>query len=447
MIRFLIAFITLLLCCDGFSQDSVTVVGERIVPVETSEEASEESDVLEELDALLESIDDEEDEGFQVAKEDILEKEFYETRDATTEELFEGIQEGLINMEQTETEEGGYAEAFESLVIDPVEGLGVSEDEIITLDKEGQLSGELNYSDRGVISRLRVDELEVAPPQKDEDVTSETFSQETVDYFTSDVTEIKATKVEVMDLSPLVRWQQRIMQNSRSVAAIVHRDRLSELTDSLYALEFRNTLGNQLDLCYNEPYRNQVSIGSGTAFLIDSNTLMTAAHVFESSLDEYVVIFRYEVITKSAAISPIVSKRNVYTIKEVVEENVALDVATFKIDRPASYRPLKLDQHNTIKFGDQVYMVGHPLGLPKKVALNARIIDDKPTDHFFTTLDAFQGNSGSPVFDLLTHKVIGVLVSGQKDFEWTGDCNKSTKCEPPYCEGEKVIRIQYFLDQ
>ncbi|WP_146610784.1 hypothetical protein [Pedobacter cryoconitis] len=48
--------------------------------------------------------------------------------------------------------------------------------------------------------------------------------------------------------------------------------------------------------------------------------------------------------------------------------------------------------------------------------------------------------NGSPVFSKETNEVIGILVSGMMDFDWTGSCNTVSTCRYPYCFGEAVLR-------
>lgn len=86
-------------------------------------------------------------------------------------------------------------------------------------------------------------------------------------------------------------------------------------------------------------------------------------------------------------------------------------------------------------------MLGYPSGLPLKATVNVSITSFDNSGGFYTSLDAFQGNSGSPVFDLNTPQVIGVLVSGAADFVWNGGCNISATCRIPYCKGEKVFQL------
>ncbi len=63
--------------------------------------------------------------------------------------------------------------------------------------------------------------------------------------------------------------------------------------------------------------------------------------------------------------------------------------------------------------GDGVYALGHPRGLPLKLAANATVRDlDRGT--FRADLDTYVGNSGSPVFCARTHALLGVLAEAQK---------------------------------
>ena len=69
--------------------------------------------------------------------------------------------------------------------------------------------------------------------------------------------------------------------------------------------------------------------------------------------------------------------------------------------------------------GDAVYTLGHPCGLPLKLASNASVLS-AGTSAFYTDLDTFSGNSGSPVFDAVSNALLGIVIEGQKgegDFE------------------------------
>jgi len=67
--------------------------------------------------------------------------------------------------------------------------------------------------------------------------------------------------------------------------------------------------------------------------------------------------------------------------------------------------------------------------------------------NFYTTLDTFKGNSGSPVFSRTSHKVIGVLVEGGVDLKSNGNCMVSNLCADRSCKGERIINLAYVKNE
>lgn len=97
--------------------------------------------------------------------------------------------------------------------------------------------------------------------------------------------------------------------------------------------------------------------------------------------------------------------------------------------------------------GGGVYTLGHPRGLPLKLAANATVLS-VGTGEFRTDLDTYVGNSGSPVFDAATHALVGVVIEAQKD---DGDfvpapalgCYVSNRIEAP-ATGQRAIDASCF---
>jgi len=70
-------------------------------------------------------------------------------------------------------------------------------------------------------------------------------------------------------------------------------------------------------------------------------------------------------------------------------------------------------------------MIGYPLGTPMKLAKNARVIfNNEEAQSFITNLDAFEGNSGSPVFNE-KNEVSGILVNGTPMSSFIKDTGRS----------------------
>ncbi len=99
--------------------------------------------------------------------------------------------------------------------------------------------------------------------------------------------------------------------------------------------------------------------------------------------------------------------------------------------------------------GDAVYTLGHPCGLPLKLAADAQVLTAE-ADTFHTDLDTYSGNSGSPVFDAATHALLGIVVEGQKgegDFEPvpTQGCYVGNRIDH-LLGGQRCVAVGAFAD-
>jgi hypothetical protein len=96
------------------------------------------------------------------------------------------------------------------------------------------------------------------------------------------------------------------------------------------------------------------------------------------------------------------------------------DWVLLRLEHPVTHLgPIAPPRVEAPRPGRAVYTLGHPGGLPLKVADGATILGVS-VGAFRTTLDTSAGNSGSPVFDALTDALVGLVVEGQKgqdDFE------------------------------
>ncbi|MRG46125.1 trypsin-like serine protease [Chitinophaga sp. SYP-B3965] len=256
------------------------------------------------------------------------------------------------------------------------------------------------------------------------------------------------SRIELRDLNPLINNENQIISNARSVGLIILKENLQAVTDSFYRINTSLTLGSKYGLCIGQAFATQPVAGEGTAFLIkgDGPQIMTANHVFTEPVDHYAIVFGYEVLNKTGgAYETFIPITDIYYLTQILYKDEQLDVAVAALNKPTDRPPLTFSTSAPAKEQD-VYMIGYPCGLPAKVAMNAGVKENNHPQYFYTSLDAFQGNSGSPVFNMNTHEIIGILVSGEVDFVWNGSCNTVTSCRIPYCKGEKAIRIKTISD-
>ncbi len=212
-----------------------------------------------------------------------------------------------------------------------------------------------------------------------------------------------------------------------AVCVLVHKDRVDFESD--YFKLKTKTFGETYKLCKGQAFQEQPLLGFGSGFLVLPNVIVTTGHcIKDKEINKIYAIFDYEWNNGKALDRRKAS--DIYTLKELVNpdakayETHGKDYAVVKLHRKVKgVKPLTI-VNDDVKEEDDVYCVGHPVGLPKKVATGATVgkVDGSC---FSANLDTFAGNSGSPVFTK-THEVAGILVRGAPDFIWKGDCRVAT---------------------
>jgi len=249
-------------------------------------------------------------------------------------------------------------------------------------------------------------------------------------------------------------WRYKSLASS--VAAMIPNDALirSGINRGGVLNFYKSNLRTSTNLCPNERFGLQPDVALCTGFLIGPRTLVTAGHCVQNQEDCNNNSWAFDYTAKTD-FDRLVSldRRGVYKcskiIKSVLNEENENDFAVIQLDRPVNRRPLRLRAQfaSTIFLNEQVFVVGHPSGLPQKIADSAWVTKNYGgKGKFFTTnLDTFGGNSGSPVFNAKTLEVEGILVRGHDDYEWDekSGCTRPVSCRlhPSKCSGEHVTRI------
>ena len=181
-------------------------------------------------------------------------------------------------------------------------------------------------------------------------------------------------------------------------------------------------------MCKDERFVKQPSIAYAcTGFLIGPDLLMTAGHcssnyqeVIDSSdgyCEAYTWLFDYVETSVKKVKKQKISEDNLYRCKRIVyavveTDGIGRDFALIQLDRAVTKRGYLTLAKKKARVGEAVSMIGAPMGLPLKVTDNAKVLKNNEDEStFMTDLDAFQGNSGSPVFNRKS-EVMGILVGG-----------------------------------
>ena len=193
-------------------------------------------------------------------------------------------------------------------------------------------------------------------------------------------------------------------------------------------------------------YRDQPLLGYGSGFLVAQDVIATAGHCVEGfNISGICTFFDFEMRNHKIELTrqPSEVYYAVEALKVVIDPD-GTDYALVQLDRPVSgVMPLAIIAGD-VTLGTPVYVIGHPVGLPKKVAFGAKVLDNSPGTYFLTNLDTFAGNSGSPVLTE-DHLVCGILVGGAPDFVKKGDCVVATTF-PLNESGEAVCRASIWRD-
>ncbi|MES2525738.1 MAG: serine protease [Bdellovibrionota bacterium] len=197
------------------------------------------------------------------------------------------------------------------------------------------------------------------------------------------------------------------------------------------------TLEQQDGVCATERYRDQpaASVCSGT--LIAPDLMLTAAHCYTSAATcthaSWVFGFHESRNGKYK-----IKNKEIYKCKEVVYRAFSIkdgkDFAIVKLDRKVKgHSPVELRQEGSAEVNTKLVLIGHPRGLPTKIADDAWITSIKDGSILMSNLDAYTGNSGSGVFNAEAGFLEGVLSFGNEDY---------LENEQASCFSSQVYRMQ-----
>jgi hypothetical protein len=227
-------------------------------------------------------------------------------------------------------------------------------------------------------------------------------------------------------------------------AGVSSQGGVAKLTTQSYAERY--------GLCKEEPFYEQETGAFCSGSLVAPDVIMTAGHCVPSAEECAKIKFVFGFAVKEKGVLPkSVLETEVYGCKELIgREQVGngADWALVRLDRKvAGHSPLKLNLTGQIEAKTEVLVIGHPAGLPTKIAGGAHVRDSSKPGFFVANLDTYGGNSGSAVFNAATGLVEGILVRGEQDYAQKDGCFVSNLCPVDGCRGEDVTKIANVADK
>jgi hypothetical protein len=215
------------------------------------------------------------------------------------------------------------------------------------------------------------------------------------------------------------------------------------------------TLAAYFDLCPSERFGDQSTPGFCSGFLIAENQMVTAGHCVENANDCGNTTFVFNYGMTSEGVRNTITADDIYDCQSVLTHIYVNgdDFAIVDLDRPvAGIEPALVRRGGMFEHapaGPGVVAIGHPYGIPLKVADNAAAVEGR-RDLFVANVDTFGGNSGSGVYGGATRELVGILVRGNNDWIDNGACNESAGCPdsgcvPPAGDGlEEAVRSNFL---
>lgn len=215
-----------------------------------------------------------------------------------------------------------------------------------------------------------------------------------------------------------------IREMTKSTPTLVRKEKMIQLSSGDFKM-IGKSLSNTFKFCSDANFASQPHNGNCSSALISKDRILTAAHCIDKSgnygmsAKDYYVVFDYKRTDKNM-VEYIIPKENVYTIKKEIYRDfdrsmfeTAIDLTILKLDRKVNRPILKVNTKYKYVQGNEVFVIGYPLGIPLKLTPNGFINNKKASKNSFKhDLDTFSVNSGSPVFDAETKEIMGVHVRG-----------------------------------
>lgn len=202
---------------------------------------------------------------------------------------------------------------------------------------------------------------------------------------------------------------------------------------------------NTVNLCDGQPFEYQPSAAFCSGFLVSKDIVITAGHCIRDLSDCQSTNFVFDFAKTSAnQESYFVAASSVYQCAEVIKTQTGdHDFAVVRLSQPVLDRtPLNVRRSGSLNRGDQVMLVGHPMGLPSKIADGGFV--QSVGSKILASVDAFAGNSGSVILNSATGVAEGILVAGEADFSYKDGCRVEARCGSN-CTGEEITPIHDVL--
>ncbi len=208
-----------------------------------------------------------------------------------------------------------------------------------------------------------------------------------------------------------------------------------------------------LPACPEERFGGQPTAPFCTGFMVGADLVATAGHCISNpgAFSTVNFVFGFEMLDATAARLDFPAECVYQAVEIVSTGSGSLDHTIVRLDRPVTApgaRPFRIRRDGVVGVGERVGLIGHPAGLPLKIAFGDATAVRTNTDpgFFVANTDSYAGNSGSPVINQVSGLIEGILVRGETDYLNMGTCFMSYVVPNSGGRGEDCTKITNFVN-
>lgn len=241
---------------------------------------------------------------------------------------------------------------------------------------------------------------------------------------------------------------EKVKELARAMSFQIYFDELKGWTFNRYWEILVKPLTDQ-GICTNERFSDHpVMRNDCSGILIGPKQLLLPGNCITPHYcknDLFYFMFNYH-LASSTPLDVMRSKKYFYKCEKLLtrawQPDTATSYAIIELDKIVEgVTPVKLATHDDIDMKDELIALGHPDGMPLKVAADAYVADQNKT-HFTVSSDISGSSKGAGIFNARTYELEGMLIGGSKNFMNTSDGCKRAPVLPLSETKELGIKIK-----
>src|SRR5918994_1838889 len=181
---------------------------------------------------------------------------------------------------------------------------------------------------------------------------------------------------------------QAILNDADSVVILCDQGEVVDNGNGTSTLQTQN-FGTSRNLCATEPFRDQPTTGLCSGFLVAPDIIATAGHCVDASnvtTRRFVFGYRMRKTNGAPTARTVINNTEIYRGVNIIGRQLisnGADWALVRIDRPVTnHRVVRIRRGGQIENDEDLHVIGHPVGLPTKVAGGTEVRDNNPSAFF-----------------------------------------------------------------